>query len=122
MKQTLVQSLRCPVTGQPLQLTGAELEHERVRSGTLTTPDGAHQYPIVNYVPRFVPAANYAHSFGLQWNRFAETQLGSRSGTTVSRDRFLRCSGWRPEGLAGRRVLDVGCGAGRFAEVALAAG
>jgi SAM-dependent methyltransferase len=40
----------------------------------------------------------------------------------ISRDRFLRATGWTRDTLAGARVLDVGCGAGRFAEIALSLG
>jgi len=80
------------------------------------------RYPIERFVPRFVPADNYAANFGFQWNRFRRTQLDSFSGATISRDRFVRETGWTESALKGRRVLDVGCGAGRFAEVALAFG
>jgi len=40
----------------------------------------------------------------------------------ISRTRFLAETGWREEELAGKRVLDVGCGAGRFAEIVLSFG
>jgi SAM-dependent methyltransferase len=73
-------------------------------------------------VPRFVPAENYAGSFGLQWNRFRRTQLDSFSGQPISRNRFERFTGWTARDLEGALVLDVGCGAGRFTEVALAMG
>ncbi len=80
------------------------------------------RYPIVRSVPRFVPEENYARNFGYQWNRFRTTQLDSHIGQPISRDRFLRQSGWEPDELEGKLVLDVGCGAGRFTEVALALG
>lgn len=56
----------------------------------------------------------------MQWNAFRRTQLDSDSGLTISRDRFVRQTGWRPAELSERTVLDVGCGAGRFAEIAAA--
>ena len=79
-------------------------------------------YPVVRDVPRFVEAKNYASNFGLQWNRFRRTQLDSYSGVSISRSRFFRQTGWDADALRGRLVLDVGCGAGRFTEVALSCG
>ncbi len=40
------------------------------------------------------------------------------NGTTLSEKRFRTETGWDPGWLAGRVVLDAGCGAGRFLEVA----
>jgi 2-polyprenyl-3-methyl-5-hydroxy-6-metoxy-1,4-benzoquinol methylase len=76
----------------------------------------------VRGVPRFVQSDDYASSFGLQWNRHAEVQLDSRNGTRFSRDRFYSITEWRPTDLEKRLVLDVGCGAGRFAEILLSDG
>ncbi len=80
------------------------------------------QYPVVGQVPRFVAAGLYADSFAFQWNRFARTQLDSANGTTRSRDSFIQKTGWAPEDMRGKRVLDAGCGMGRFAEVCAEAG
>jgi SAM-dependent methyltransferase len=77
------------------------------------------RYPVVDGIPRFVPTDNYAASFGLQWNRFARTQLDSHTGSGLSRRRFLDQSGWTATDLRGALVLDAGCGSGRFAEIAL---
>jgi SAM-dependent methyltransferase len=65
---------------------------------------------------------NYAKNFGFQWNRFRATQLDSHTGVPTSRSRFLEQSGWTEADLKGKLVLDVGCGAGRFAEIALSLG
>jgi SAM-dependent methyltransferase len=104
--------LRCPGCGG--ELTGTATELRCVRC--------AKAYPVVGGIPRFVPPENYASNFGFQWNRFRRTQLDSHTGVPVSRDRFARETGWSPQTLAGKCVLDVGCGAGRFAEVAVTAG
>jgi SAM-dependent methyltransferase len=88
---------------------------------SLRCPCGA-AFPVLDGVPRFVPAENYASSFGLQWNQFRRTQLDSYSGLPISRQRFLRYTGWTEADLRGALVLDVGCGAGRFTEVALSLG
>ena len=79
-------------------------------------------FPVINGIPRFVPRENYATNFGLQWNHFRQTQLDSHSGLPLSRKRFLDQTGWSEATLPGKLVLDAGCGAGRFAEVALSLG
>jgi SAM-dependent methyltransferase len=76
-------------------------------------------FPIVNNVPRFVPPENYAGSFGLQWNRFEKTQLDSSIKTNRSESRFLNETSWDSNVLNDKYVLDAGCGAGRFSEIAL---
>jgi len=114
--------LRCPQTNQRLKLAEAEYLREVVKSGWLVTEDGRHRYPIVEFIPRFVPASNYADNFGMQWNKFRQTQLDSFSKLPISAERFWQATGWKPEEMAGRWLLDAGCGAGRFAEIALQAG
>jgi SAM-dependent methyltransferase len=73
---------------------------------------------VIKGVPRFVPESNYADNFGMQWNRFAQTQLDSVSGHPITAKRFWAATGWDPAKLRGKWILDVGCGSGRFAEVA----
>lgn len=80
------------------------------------------EFPILNGVPRFAAASNYAEGFGLQWNAFRKTQLDSHSGVPISRNRLTRCLGGSLDSLRGASVLEVGCGAGRFTEVLLLAG
>ena len=122
MKPALLQRLWCPGCRHGLTLTATEEAEGDVHTGELTCSSCGGRYPILRSVPRFVPAENYARNFGYQWNRFRKTQLDSHLGQPISRDRFLRESGWRPEDLEGKAVLDVGCGAGRFTEVALSFG
>jgi ubiquinone/menaquinone biosynthesis C-methylase UbiE/uncharacterized protein YbaR (Trm112 family) len=122
VKKSLVCSLRCPRCKSELSLAEAEGPHDDVEAGALLCAGCGARHPIVAGIPRFVPVDNYADNFGFQWNRFRRTQLDSHSGQTISRDRFLKSTGWTPESLAGQTVLDVGCGAGRFVEVALSCG
>jgi 2-polyprenyl-3-methyl-5-hydroxy-6-metoxy-1,4-benzoquinol methylase len=122
MTPDLLQILACPDCCGALSSTGVKQSDGRVESGALHCRSCARTFPIVRHVPRFVPADPYASSFGFQWNTFRTTQLDSHTGVPISRERLFRESRWTPADLAGRRVLDVGCGAGRFAEVVLSAG
>ncbi|MDX1964506.1 MAG: class I SAM-dependent methyltransferase [Pirellulales bacterium] len=70
-------------------------------------------------VPEYVAVDDdYAENFGRQWNLFREIQLDSLSGQNESSTRFFNETGWQSEWLAGKLLLDIGCGAGRFAEIA----
>jgi SAM-dependent methyltransferase len=81
----------------------------------------ASLYPVRNGIPRFVPADNYAESFGYQWNLHRRTQLDSNTGLPISRQRVFEVTGW-PEKLDGEVMLEAGCGAGRFTEILLGTG
>jgi ubiquinone/menaquinone biosynthesis C-methylase UbiE len=97
----------CPETGALLRRKGDALT------------GGAEPYPIVNDIPRFVVSDNYAEAFGLQWNKFKRTQLDSHTGTPLSEERLVEAFGHDLSGLAGKRILEAGSGAGRFTEVLL---
>lgn len=122
MKTELLELLRCPKTGQRLTLETDLNNSQEVEAGWLVSEDGLHRYPVHNGIPRFVPESNYADNFGMQWNHFRQTQLDSHSGRSISADRFWLATNWSPADLKDQWVLDAGCGAGRFAEVALKAG
>ena len=83
--------------------------------------DAGCRIPVMGGVPRFIADESYAEGFGLQWTAHPRTQLDSATGTRISRDRLARCLGGL-ESVAGRSVLEAGCGAGRFTEVLLDAG
>ena len=121
MKRSLLDILACPVCRGPLECRASAAAVDDVLEGTLTCPR-CRTFPIRNGVPRFTDDDDYATSFGIQWNRFRTTQLDSASGTDLSAARFFAETGWSREWLAGKLVLDAGCGAGRFMEVAAGCG
>lgn len=85
--------------------------------GSYVCPACKRTYPFVKGIARFVDPDNYAQSFGFQWHRYSKTQL-DHDEVRESDHHFRIKTGLRPEDLQGKLVLDVGCGMGRFAEVA----
>jgi SAM-dependent methyltransferase len=119
MQTKLLDVLACPQCGGTLTCTPAETDSAgEVLEGRLDCASGAHQFPIEKSIPRFVPRDNYASSFGYQWNRFKLEQIDSANGTKLSAQRFYAETDWTKEWLKGKWVLDAGCGAGRFLDVA----
>jgi SAM-dependent methyltransferase/uncharacterized protein YbaR (Trm112 family) len=119
MRTELLKLLCCPSCSGDLKVVKSTESEGEIETGILACTDCSAEFPVVNFVPRFVPPANYAGNFGFQWNRFSQTQLDSCSGVPISRERFLTQSGWDGDQLRGALVLDAGCGSGRFAEIAL---
>ena len=74
------------------------------------------RFLVVRGVPRFVDSDAYAGSFSFEWNRHLRTQLDG-DASRESEETFRAKTGLRPEDVAGRLVLDAGCGMGRFADV-----
>jgi SAM-dependent methyltransferase len=90
--------------------------------------DGAHSAsglvaPRHRGLLRFVDSDSYAQSFGKEWTWFDKTQLDRPDEErTESREMFALKTGLSPQDLSGKTVLDVGCGMGRFADVAASHG
>ena len=88
--------------------------------GKLVCRGCGSSYPVRNGIPRFVDSESYAHSFGFQWRKFAKTQIAGPQ-KAISQARFDATTGW-PKDLRGQVILEAGCGAGRFSEIALDTG
>lgn len=92
----------------------APVMSEAIMPGRGTLRIGDRTVPFRGRVVRFRTDDSYNDSFALQWKAFRLTQYDDRNGTTLTRDRFARETGWPAEGLDGEVVLEAGCGAGRF--------
>ena len=63
---------------------------------------------------------NYTGSFGFQWNKFEKTQIDREAqGLDQSKIRFCAVTNWDKEELKGKKILEVGSGAGRFTKAVL---
>jgi ubiquinone/menaquinone biosynthesis C-methylase UbiE/uncharacterized protein YbaR (Trm112 family) len=123
MQERYLEILRCPVSGGKLRLEVEERSGNRIKEGLLISENASQlKYRISNFIPRFVPQTNYADNFGFQWNKFSRTQYDSQTGHPITANRFWGATGWNADEMKGQFVLDVGCGSGRFAEVALQTG
>ena len=122
MHRRALKLLVCPACGDSLRL--AEIANEEsgeIIEGQLDCARCSKNIPIVRNIPRFVPSQNYAANFGFQWNRYDRIQLDKVMGNNLSRDRWNATTGW-PARMEGQRILEAGCGAGRFTELALETG
>jgi SAM-dependent methyltransferase len=69
-----------------------------------------------NGVIYFVEEESYAESFGLQWKTFSREQLDNDLLRDSER-RLRQETGLFPEQIAGKIILDAGCGMGRFLDI-----
>jgi len=122
MQKRFVKFLRTPFAGNRLAVEAKVEVDGEIEGGRLNDAGSNLSYEIVNHIPRFVTNSSYTSSFGEQWNRYRRTQLDRYNGTRLSRDRFFSDTGWTPDELRGQRILEAGCGAGRFTQVLLDAG
>jgi len=103
----LLELLRCPACRAALN-----------EEGTGFVCSGCQRcFPVQSGVVRFAGAENYADSFGFQWQRYARTQLDDAQSQESEKD-FHRKTGLTAADVKGKLVLDVGCGMGRYADVA----
>jgi len=78
-----------------------------------------HEFFFERGIPRFI-SRNYAVNFGFQWKKFEKIQLDSFIGSNISSKRMANALGKLMDKFAPEtKILEVGCGAGRFTEVLL---
>ena len=120
MKRTLLDFLICPRCPgeEPFLLEEESTEGDEITHGTLRCSKCGATYPVVDAIPRFVTTDAYADNFGFEWNTFRKVQIDVLNQTQESQESFAERTGLDPVNLQGKTVLDVGSGAGRYAEVA----
>ena len=120
MKKDLLTFLECPSCRGAFELSSGSGGNGRDQE--LVCSACRKRVPVHGSIPRFVPSDQYAASFSFEWNRFRTTQMDSANPDPESEKRLQQSLDRPLETLRGRRVLDAGCGAGRFAEVVLRKG
>lgn len=99
--------LRCPVSSTPLALTADQ-------QALISESSGA-SWKVIDSIPRFV-SDEHLESFGRQWTRFEVAHPDEDRAT------FTAKTGVSLDRLKGIRVLDAGCGGGRYARICAEAG
>jgi len=118
MHSTLLELLVCPHCHGALECAATTIAADGdITAGQLRCGACTASYVVEQGIPRFVPAENYASSFGYQWNQFRKEQIDSLNGIGQSEHRLRTETAWAPDSLKGKWILDAGCGAGRFLEV-----
>lgn len=100
LQETFLRQLRCPKCGEAL--AGGE--------GAVACSACSRNFPVVGGIPRFVSSEHLA-SFGLQWNKYEVAHPDEDRATFQAKTGFILAD------LADRRVLDAGCGGGRYAKI-----
>src|SRR5688500_6967926 len=123
MHPQFLKFLCCPETGESLSLLVEETRGPSgmVWNGSLRTASG-RAYPIERGVPRFVSREQYASSFGFEWTRWPRVQFESENvgrpmagHTTRMWERITGAAGL--DRVAGKTIVDFGCGPRRFLDV-----
>jgi SAM-dependent methyltransferase len=118
-----------PETGADLALEAETWRGDLVETGALVSD--TNRFPIIGGIPRFVPlGGNYSDSFGYQWNRGKwsrvqfESENAGRPMEGHTRRMWERIVGFDAGGadVKGKVIADIGCGPGRFVDVARAQG
>jgi SAM-dependent methyltransferase len=117
MKAGLIKHLVCPECLSGLSLDIYKESAGEIQSGQLSCHQAGHAFPIVRFVPRFVDTETYADSFSIQRlyvRKHFKYYKNDNSGDRL----FLPTTGFDGAQLATGITLEVGCGYGRFVDVA----
>lgn len=121
MRAELLDLMVCPTCAGELEPRFESWSGDHVVSGSLACKPCRQHYAIVRGVPRMNVAMDglerVAQTFSFEWKAHHEGKLEDDTlfGNTLEEDwaYFQHATGLDEVGLAGRTVLDAGCGSGR---------
>ena len=125
MKRRLLDFLACPACGTDLSLSAEKTDGTQIAEGTLRCT-GGHEWKITGGVPRFLaPAAELnrlqqktIRNFGDEWKTWDDFGWENKEASKTTSDIFRYKVLVEPGELAGKVVLDAGCGNGRYTKAA----
>jgi ubiquinone/menaquinone biosynthesis C-methylase UbiE len=109
MLASSVEFLACPVCGQGLSIEYGE--GRRLDDAVLRCVE-RHRHVVKKGIARF----NTIEPYSVEMRHAARMQLDSHTGSRYWYETFKAATGLAPEALAGKTVLDLGCGSGRYLE------
>ena len=109
MNTELLNILVCPTCK-------SKLEH--LENSNLLCASCNAEYTIYNGIPRLATDDYYTDNFSMEWERHPQTLMNTAVEVAASKDFFFTRTGFTENDLKGKLVLDAGCGAGRFTEIA----
>lgn len=105
LHKELISSLREPENGNALYIAEDKFQTSR----------GEPLGQVIDGIPRFV-SDEHLESFGLQWNKYEVAHDDEDRAT------FEAKTGFSLKEMKGKRVLDAGCGGGRYSKICGEAG
>lgn len=117
MKLSFLEILACPECCSDLSLQNEIAEDNEIKSGDLICLQG-HRFNIVDFIPVFHQPPKYVKTFDILRTDeiffLGSTVTQGHSVESLTADEFHRQTGFAPQELCGKRILDAGCGGGRF--------
>ena len=128
MKREALDFLACPHCAAELQVSADELQGDDIRSGHLRCASGCGNYPVLEGVPCLLPELvrrdhprtewqeHTRRSFGAQWQMY---EYGNTTWGITVEERIrvvLHELCWNESDLAGKVILDAGCGNGTLSK------
>ncbi len=117
MKPRLLKYLCCPECKGEFNLTVSKKVGTEIEEGELVCSKN-HTYPIKKFIPRFVNSDKYVASYSFEWGLYGK----SEQDPVIVKKIFDKRVGKFPKKLENKVVLDVGCGAGKFLNIASESG
>jgi|SRR6185436_1930677 len=117
-----------PVTKEALKMETISVKNDFIETGFLVSSN--NKYPIINGIPRFVEYKDqgYSKNFGYQWRKWPRIQFEAENknkpmeGHTRKMWEMITGHTATNTQFEGQVVLDMGCGSGRFTDVARSKG